>query len=526
MKNSHTEARRHGGRRLVGKLHCPLCAENRSFDVSLCLCVGIFVVIGAMLYPAYLHSSDFSDEPRGNAAMAERYALRAKSAIDEGLWREALAGLERASDFADVSSDISYLLALARSHENRPRLEVLEALERALQADRWNLYQSEAARLFKAEQLIAIRAYSEALIELSRVSKSPREAELTLKALSASRPVEFRAYMKEALDRHPRESGPVRVFLSFVKNEDAKGRNPTGDDLEILELIIRRLPVLLGDDPELAWITAPFMRDTAEARRLVAAYRAANVPLPASLPAALNLGVIGEEAALEELFRAGQYAGGLSLDIALLEEVWALLRREEARELFRRNLSVYSGVITEDEDRDGIPETYAEYHEGMLTLSYYDTTQDGVPELIVYFEAGLATRALALMPPESRESSASWETAVSREIALSLRKEAAIWWERYPAILEVELDGASFIPRPLDFHFSPVKFFEFWGSGVFFPQLDDLSPPLTLRVLVSQSLRVERPSLEFRGGIEVVELNQGIPVRAREYVGGLMVSET
>jgi hypothetical protein len=37
---------------------------------------------------------------------------------------------------------------------------------------------------------------------------------------------------------------------------------------------------------------------------------------------------------------------------------------------------------------------------------------------------------------------------------------------------------------------------------------------------------VERPSLEFSGGIESVELNAGIPVRAREYVGGLMVSET
>jgi len=53
-----------------------------------------------------------------------------------------------------------------------------------------------------------------------------------------------------------------------------------------------------------------------------------------------------------------------------------------------------------------------------------------------------------------------------------------------------------------------------------------LTPPLTRRVLVSQSLRVERPSLEFPGGIEIVELNQGIPVRAREYVGNLMVSET
>ena len=41
-----------------------------------------------------------------------------------------------------------------------------------------------------------------------------------------------------------------------------------------------------------------------------------------------------------------------------------------------------------------------------------------------------------------------------------------------------------------------------------------------------QSYRLERPSLEFKGGIEVVELAQGIPIRAREFVGDLMVSET
>jgi hypothetical protein len=36
---------------------------------------------------------------------------------------------------------------------------------------------------------------------------------------------------------------------------------------------------------------------------------------------------------------------------------------------------------------------------------------------------------------------------------------------------------------------------------------------------------VERPSLEFSGGIESVELAQGIPVAAREYSSGQLVSE-
>jgi tetratricopeptide (TPR) repeat protein len=149
--------------------------------------------------------------------MAERYVLWIKNIIDQGLWSEALAALERASDFADVSSDISYLLALARYHENKSRNSVLEALEQALVIDRWNLYRSEAARLLKAEILIALRAYPQALTELSMVNRSPREAELTLKALCFFRPEEFRRFMAETLDRYPRESGPVRIFFSFLK---------------------------------------------------------------------------------------------------------------------------------------------------------------------------------------------------------------------------------------------------------------------------------------------------------------------
>jgi hypothetical protein len=36
----------------------------------------------------------------------------------------------------------------------------------------------------------------------------------------------------------------------------------------------------------------------------------------------------------------------------------------------------------------------------------------------------------------------------------------------------------------------------------------------------------ERPSAEFRGGIEQIELNASIPIRAREFLDGRLVSET
>ena len=492
----------------------------------------VFLFFFALL-SAYPQADE--DTARGNRAMAERYALWVKNAINEGLWSEALAGLERAYDFADVSSDICYLLALARSHQNKARTAVLEALSLALEVDHWVIFKPEEARLFKIETMIALRAYPEAFNELSLVGKGPMEATLTLKALAASRPLEFRSFAKEAMDRHPRECAIVRVILDFLKEEDTLGINPEREDLELLDLVMRRLPLLIQEDAELAWMAAPFMRDAEEAKRFVMAYRAVHKPALESLPVALRLGVIGEETALEELFSVnarllypstsssensigGQVSwlgkNNRSLDVVLLGQVWSLLRRDEARAIFRRNLSAYTGVLTEDADGDGIPETYSEYFMGILGKSTYDTTQSGIPELTIYFEGGVPERALALLPPESSE------------IGFSNRKEAAIKWERYPAVLEVEMDGAVFIPRPLDHYYTPVLFVELWGSALIFPQRDPLRAPLTRRVLVSQSLRVERPSLEFSGGREIVELNQGIPVRAREYVGDLMVSQT
>jgi len=436
--------------------------------------------------------------------MAERYAQWAKNTMEMGLWSEAHSGLERAADFADVSSDIGYLLALTRLHENKPRAGVLEALNLALLVDHWDIYNAELARFEKADTLIALRHYPEALQELSLVRRGPRRAALTLKVLANYNLRDFRLYMREALDLYPRESEPVRIFLNFLINEEAAGHNPEREELDLLETVIRRMPILVQDDPELAWMAAPFIRDIAEARRLVMAYRAVNKPSPKSIPISLKLGVINEETALNELF-----SPQANLDLALLDKTWELFRSEDTLGMFKKHLASYTGIITEDSDRDGIPETTAMYIRGMLEYSINDVNQDDIHDLIIYYEAGLPVRGVALLPPEN-----------------SGRKQAEILWERYPSILEVRLDKARYIPRPLDHFYNPVRFVNLFSSGTLFPRWDPLNPPLTRKVLVSKSLRVERPSLEFRGGTEVVELEQGIPIRAREYVSGLMVSET
>ncbi|MCL2602190.1 MAG: hypothetical protein FWD91_05185, partial [Treponema sp.] len=479
--------------------------------------LSLRLLLSVLLFVCVCLSNGFAVDPLPlpDSAAATRYAQWAQGIIAQGQWQQALAGLERAADFADVSSDVSYLLALARSNQKQSRSSVLQALDKALFVNRWNLYTVEDARLMRVENLIAVRAFHQALLELSFVRESPRSAALALRTMAAAKQAgvissaEFFVRIKQALDRYPRETELARIFFTFLLHEHRAGNLPDENQLELLELVMRRLPALIDTDAELGWMAAPFAWDTEDARRLILAYRASHTVAPQSIPVSLRLGVIGEERAVQELFDSAARTGG-TLDRGLMDELWELLRDEAAISLFTRNLSAFSGVITEDTNRDGIPEVAAEFFQGMLIRFTYDATQDGDPCLIVFFEGGTPHRAHTMLMPERGEAG----------------RTALIRWERFPAILDVELDGVKYIPRPFDFHYSPFVFDNLWGSGVLFPTHAPNVSLLTRRTLVFNALRIERSSSEFSGGIEVIELNQGVPLSAREYVGELLVSET
>ncbi|MDR2134161.1 MAG: hypothetical protein LBP27_03555, partial [Treponema sp.] len=310
------------------------------------------------------------EEP-GDAAAADRYLLWAEQAVAGGRWKEALAALERASDFSGVSSDLSCLLARARRHEGKSGGAVLEALGRALEAGRWRRYSVDEARLLEAEELITLRNYPAALAALAGVSDSADSAALRLAALRGlPGAAEFRRAMAEALDRYPRDPRPARIFFSYARN-----RIPEEGEQALMDTILGRLPLLLDSDPDLAWMAAPFMRDTEEARRLVSAYRAGGLsrsaagappdagappefrPGPGSIPVSLSLGLTGDLEAVEELFApaphgavrgagpAGSRAAEISLDRELVAEVSGLLRSAEGRDLFAEKLLAFSGVI-------------------------------------------------------------------------------------------------------------------------------------------------------------------------------------
>jgi tetratricopeptide (TPR) repeat protein len=459
------------------------------------------------------------DEEAGEEAVAERYAAWAEAAIARGRWPEAEAALERAADFADVSSDLSYLLALVRFHESRPQWEILEALKRAIEGNRWNRYSPEKARLLEAEVFIRLRFYGEALGSLSLVPESADAALLRLLALRGLQDIPlFQRYMSEALARYPRDPRHVRILL-----DHAAETFPGGAGRALIDTVLRRLSPLLESDQDLAWLAVPFIKDAGEAARLVSSYRAMGGGSRRAIPAALMLGIIDDEDAIRELFSSSPEEP--ILDRALILSVWELLRNSEGRVGFQRNLLGFSGVITEDRDRDGWPESRIQYHDGMIQNYAYDGDQDGILELEVFFGAGLPLRGEILVFPEA---GIPGEAPAFSE-AERARAKALVFWERYPALLRVELGGVRYIPRPSEFLFSPLKFTEIGGSGpdgFLYPREDFGNLRLSRRSLISFAVTVEGPSAEIRGAVERVELDRGIIQRTSSWLENRLVSVT
>jgi hypothetical protein len=448
--------------------------------------------------------------------------------MDEGRWPEALAALERAADFADVSSDISWLLALARSRLGKPRGAVLEALRQAVAVNQWRRYKREDALVMEAELLIVLGFHREALSLLSALPENAGTSRLSLLALRNSGNDEtFLGDMERSLNRYPRDAEIAKIYLEYLGNkyryrEDLRNRNPGKKEMELFNLILKRLTFLLEADRELAWMAAPFAANREDAARLIAAYRASGKAAAASLPISLQLGVVDEAMAIEEFF-AKPEAGDLSLERILITGIWDELRTGESRGLFRRNLSGFSGVITEDTNRDGTNEYSVNYREGRILGCFFDVNQDGFMESAVYFEAGEPGRAEWAAAAES--SPAYWPPAEEAVQRISIR------WEQYPAVLETEQAGVRYIQRPGAFLFAPFRFIELPGgvpvpgNGLLYPERESAAA-ITRRALVSSALRLERQSREFPGAVETVELEGSIPVRAAEYLEGRAVSIT
>jgi len=505
----------------------------------------------------------YAQEPRAggrdDTEVAAQYVKWIQNALNENRWDDAAYALNRTEEFANVSSDILYLhVYVYCNYDKIPflpvRTELIKYLDRAINTNRWVIYNENQALLFKAELLTALRKYHDALACLDRISEregaagsAQIRADAAMQRLLALRGMafsdkpefnsaqalsQFRSQVLTAMDRFPRDSRPLRIFFEYARNRKPEASDlplsaaqlPAQGDVNLLELALKRLPFLLETDPDLAWMAAPFLRDTEEARRLVGAYRAAGLskeptesffnqtltssyPLDyASIPVALNLGLIDDTMAAEELFQDDKW---LVHDKKIIIDTYNLLRSEEGREYFTRKLLDYSGVITSDDDRDGYMDTQTVFHSGIINSFIFDRNQNHFADLtIVYDSNGVPENAY---------------------IAFS-DGHYIVDWERYPSIKQVKINKETLQFAPADFQYAPFSFIEIGGSrtlsGLQYPVPADQYIDLSRRALIFSCKSISRPSPEIEDAEETIYLNRGVMLQAVEKIGGMQISVT
>jgi hypothetical protein len=482
---------------------------------------------------------------RDDSQAAQQYVQWIQQALDEQRWDEALTAAQRAMDFSGVSSDIPYLLAVIQSNfKDAIRQNIVaDNLQKAIETNRWVKYNEVQALLLKAQMHISMRDYYNALICLDRIEASGSNAVsagadaamlrlLALRGMTDGREpgydyvyslAQFRSSVLLAMDKFQRDPRPLRIFFEYAHNRKPRSSELPEGDISLLELALKRLPFLQEADPELAWMAAPFIRNIDDARRCAASYRSGSLsaggnfkPAPASIPVALNLGLIDDKMAIEELFAAENETPVIKKDIIV--DTYNLLRSEEGRDLFTRKLLSFTGFIINDDDNDGYIENIVHYRTGFIDylIDYY---YHNVFDITVNFGLNNNPEKVSVFIVKNAPA---YEKDSTRRVNLQ--------WERYPFVKQAELDNETFTFGPAVFNYAPAAFIELGGSdklsGLPYPVLSDQYVTLTYHALLSFCSSYSRPSQEIDGATEIIYMDKGVILQVVETLNGQQVSVT
>jgi tetratricopeptide (TPR) repeat protein len=505
--------------------------------------IRIFSYLAAQSVPLVQVLDDFH--------AAQQFVDLAKQTIEQGRWNEALTVLERTADFSNVSSDISFLLAAARSQENKKRSSVIEALDMAIEINRWAVYDENQALLSKANQLTGMRKFHNAIECLDKIGQNVLSANTEIASdaavarLLAQRGLvenshgayrfdaltSFQNQLHSAMARFPRDPRPLRILFEYAYSGKVNQTPLSQRDTELIDLALRRLPFLLENDLELAWVSASFIKDIEQARRYVAAYRSGGIhniqnrdfmPSPGSITAALNLGLLGDNEAVEELFSGKRgfnnplpvnvYNNGYPVLVKdVITDVYNSLASDEGRLLLTQKLHSFSGYIITGDYYNGLFDSRSFYNSGVIRECAFDILHDNAFNMQVLFSTE-GVPISAVVPVTGNLSYAD------------------IQWERYPSVKQAVLDQERFQYRPVEFQFAPISFTTIGGdaniAALAFPVLSSQYLELTRRVLVLNSAWIQRPSVEFNGAVEQIFLDSGIPLHAVEILNGNQISTT
>jgi antitoxin component YwqK of YwqJK toxin-antitoxin module len=470
-------------------------------------------------------------------AVAEKYAAWAYDMLKQNEFEKTLKFLERSKDYADVSSDISYMLAFTRNKLNKNALSALTPALLSIKTERWNLYTKTDALLLSAQIQIRLRRYNDALRLLKDCNESEESALLRILALKGALKNNdsiFESFTKElenALQRYPNNKEFTKIAFTWAAEQKASQKNSL-----FVQTFLEKLNLIRNVNDDVLYMAAPFFYNEEETQKqLLVWYSASNGVVPNyALPVLLNYGIVDEGIVISKLFE------NETIDAGVIKEVYKHLRTDLERENFRKEISGYTGVITEDYDADGYIEARTTYQNGFMTSFTLDSSQNGITNTEIIISAGtpvqvthstLANNVPAGDPTEG-------VNLISPVFQENTVQQLQITYTNYPIVTKAVLKTCdtennkdkvllTFYFSPNNFFHKPIDFEQLAGPfGLPFPTLINKESFYTgVKMLWAHSYEVETAGKNFKNSKLILQLKNEILLSAREYIDNTLVSE-
>lgn len=404
----------------------------------------LLVIMGAA------HTQTVSAElQRINSSYSSQYLQEAATLYTAGNYEAALAYTEKGLTFDSSFADFFYIKAQCLLHLGKTRAQCLEAAEQANTSGlQLRIFSQDELTLLLARFYTETKRYGEVIPLLKSLSFPSADSDLYRAAAlyGLGQDEQARAVIEDALIRW---SFDARFPLLFFLQERDKPMTRSGKKLA--DTLLRQLSAWTEQYPALAVYASPFDPNPKENNRRLKIYRnmyAADAQAPdartqlAAVLAELRYGVIDENTAVEEFFSitaAVQIPQKNDAPLPVmysdqLIELCKLTGMASVRKTIGNQLKNFTGVMLEDENRDGISDAAVFFDQGRPSSAYFDSNQDEEYEYQVTCSFG--TPASIFTP----------------------KNGYTVLYDNYPAVQSILQKGKElhYTMRPLAFRWEPI----------------------------------------------------------------------
>ena len=399
-------------------------------------------------------------------------------------------------------SDLWFLSAYAGYQLGKSPSEVLPAIKKAVEQDKWVDYNKDGALLLYAELLSQTGDSQRALRYLEGGRIFPSSSREYLKILCYYRLGTEESYQQarklvsEASRLYPEDMRFSQVFFAYEVKADLSF-SPAAEKLG--ETFAQSFDEL-GDYPVELYLLSSLFADAEVGQRRLQSFGVSGNRHPLYASLALKSGLLSEAQAYEYFC---SFASN-SISLAQLESFASLLTESSTKSALKAFLNGFRGTITQDTTGDGIEDLRIMYERGRPKQIHYDKNQDGVEDWIARCDFGVPTE---LLLPEAK---------------------TFVYYNKYPFVSSMELLSMNFkfVDGALDW--TPVFIIPYEpltrsldGGEFFVPQLKTAPEGLfpAMRTLAESAYVVNYPVAERPQAKVELSILDG-KVRSAQYYEG------